>query len=113
MTLRRNSTAGELSELLRTLRTSPATSEAEATAAERGYGSGETSAELSPTAAKSSRTPGKRSNPAFRLTGVYLPRSLADDVRRRLVGSRNLDLSELVTELLREWLASGHQRHER
>jgi hypothetical protein len=51
---------------------------------------------------------GKRSDPAYRLTGIYLPRALADDVKRRLVGS-DLDLSDLVTDLLRTWLTPPQQ----
>ncbi len=105
MISRRSSTAGELSELLKTLRT-PSASESQATAEVKGTRFPTATAESNSAPARAVRTPGKRSDPGYRLTGVYLPRALTDDVRRQLVGSQDLNLSDLVTKLLRQWLAS-------
>jgi hypothetical protein len=107
----KTSTAGDLSALLRTLRPVAETSivapgipaESAPQAASAHEPSAGPSQPVSAGPAHLSQKSGKRSNPSYRLTGVYLPSSVKEQVQRRLIGS-DLDLSELVTELLRDWL---------
>jgi hypothetical protein len=51
------------------------------------------------------RPPGKRSDPDFEQTTVYLRKSTTEDVKRALIGSKQ-DVSELVESLLAGWLKS-------
>jgi hypothetical protein len=47
---------------------------------------------------------GKRSDPAYMQTTLYLPRSLMTDVRVKLLRSGDAEVSGLVESLLRDWL---------
>jgi hypothetical protein len=54
----------------------------------------------------SKRMVGKRSHPDYQLTGLYLRRSTALALKRALLTSEQ-DMSELVEELLEDWLHHG------
>ena len=47
---------------------------------------------------------GKRSNPEYEQTSIYLPRILHADVKIALVREGRNDFSELVEELISKWL---------
>lgn len=47
---------------------------------------------------------GKRSNPEYEQTTIYLPRILHADVKIALVREGRNDFSELVEELMTKWL---------
>lgn len=47
---------------------------------------------------------GKRSDPNYEQVGAYIPKKLAKRVRKRLIDYDDLDFSELVAGLLKEWL---------
>lgn len=67
----------------------------------------ETAEETVPTPAalpKRGRAPGKRSDPNYTQIGAYIPKNLDRAVKRILVDEENLDLSELVAQLLDEWV---------
>lgn len=50
------------------------------------------------------RSRGKRSDPNYTQIGAYIPKDLDRAVKRALVDEENLDLSELVAQLLDEWV---------
>lgn len=47
---------------------------------------------------------GKRSNPAYKLVGVYIPKDLHLKVKVNLLTQGDEDMSELVESLLTDWL---------
>ena len=62
---------------------------------------------------KRGRPSGKRSNPAYEQTTIYLPRILHAEIKVALIRTGEQDFSELVEELLVAWLtthraAPGH-----
>lgn len=57
------------------------------------------------TATRRRKGMGKRSNPDFEQVGVYIPKTTALQVRQRLAGRKDLDMSDLVSELLNNWLS--------
>lgn len=52
---------------------------------------------------RSSRATGKRSDPNFTQVGAYIPKTLHRQVKRLLIDEDG-DLSDLVTQLLQEWV---------
>jgi hypothetical protein len=50
------------------------------------------------------RAPGKRSDPNYTQIGAYIPKDLDRAVKRILVDEENLDLSELIAQLLDDWV---------
>ena len=48
---------------------------------------------------------GKRSNPDYIQVGAYIPKTVDKDVKRKLL-DEDMDFSDLVTKLLRDWLIS-------
>lgn len=50
------------------------------------------------------RAPGKRSDPNYTQIGAYIPKELDRAVKRALVDEDNLDLSELIAQLLDDWV---------
>lgn len=54
---------------------------------------------------KRGRATGKRSDPNYTQVGAYIPKSLNRDVKRLLVDEEK-DLSDLITELLKDWVSS-------
>ena len=60
--------------------------------------------EKTSTPKKRGRKPGKRSNPEYEQVGVYIPRSLHRDVKRKLFEQGGKDLSDLASELFQEWV---------
>lgn len=50
------------------------------------------------------RPPGKRTNPDYQQVTVYLPRALHDDVKIKLIQEGRKEFSELVENLLINWL---------
>jgi hypothetical protein len=46
---------------------------------------------------------GKRSDPNYELIGVYIPKEINLEVKRLLIG-KQMNFSDLVTDLLRQWL---------
>jgi len=55
---------------------------------------------------------GKRSDPAYNQVGAYVPKDLYKDVKERLV-REDIDFSDLVTNLLREWTNNKPVTHMR
>lgn len=53
---------------------------------------------------KRGRAKGKRSDPNFIQVGAYIPKDLNQRVKRRLF-DEEIDFSELVAELLEDWLS--------
>lgn len=53
---------------------------------------------------KLGRKPGKHSNENYTQTSIYLPIELRNRVRARLY-ERGMEMSGLIEEMLREWLA--------
>ena len=51
-------------------------------------------------------TRGKKSDPRFTQISVLVEKEAYFEVKRRLIG-RNMDASDLVNSLLREWLKKG------
>lgn len=51
----------------------------------------------------SRRSRGKRSNPDYEQVGAYIPKELNKRVKRRLI-DEEIDFSELVAQLLEEWV---------
>jgi len=47
---------------------------------------------------------GKRSNPNYKQTGVYLPKALTTRVKKRLC-DHDMDFSDLIAQLLTQWEA--------
>ena len=56
------------------------------------------------TVRKKRRQAGKRSNPDYEQIGAYIPKSLHLAVKKRLLEEQGLDFSDLVKELLEEWV---------
>lgn len=56
-----------------------------------------------PVPSKRGRAKGKRSNPDYEQVGAYIPKSLSLKVKRLLL-EEPIDFSELVAELLQEWI---------
>jgi len=54
-------------------------------------------------APKKNRAKGKRSNPDYEQVGVYIPKKISLEVKRQLLES-DMDFSDLVTQLLGQWL---------
>jgi len=50
------------------------------------------------------RPPGKHSDPNYTLVGAYVRRSVCDAVKKRLTAGKT-EFSQLVEQLLSEWLA--------
>lgn len=50
------------------------------------------------------RPPGKRTNPDYQQVTVYLPRALHDEVKIKLIQEGRKEFSELVENLLINWL---------
>jgi hypothetical protein len=53
---------------------------------------------------KRGRPAGKRSNPEYAQVTAYIPRALHDEVKILLIREGGREFSELVTELLSEWM---------
>lgn len=51
------------------------------------------------------KTTGKRSNPDYEQIGVYVKKATADQVRLKLFTRKDIDFSDLVTNLLDKWLS--------
>lgn len=51
---------------------------------------------------KKGRRKGKRSDPNYKQTGVYLPTDLTHRVKKRLY-DHDMDFSDLIAELLTQW----------
>ena len=51
---------------------------------------------------RKSRRKGKRSDPNYKQTGVYLPTDLTSRVKKRLY-DYDIDFSDLIAELLAQW----------
>jgi hypothetical protein len=56
-----------------------------------------------PVEKQSKRKLGKRSNPDYELIGLYIPKEVNLETKRLLIGKK-IDFSDLVTNLLRQWL---------
>lgn len=54
---------------------------------------------------KKGRRKGKRSDPNYKQTGIYLPVDLTHRVKKRLC-DRDIDFSDLIAELLTQWDAT-------
>ena len=50
------------------------------------------------------RPPGKRTHPDYQRVTVYIPRALHDDVKIKLIQEGRKEFSELVENLLINWL---------
>lgn len=57
-----------------------------------------------PTAQRKRKKTGKRSDPNYIQVGAYIPRTLNEDVKIKLV-RHDGDFSDLITELLEKWVA--------
>ena len=53
---------------------------------------------------KRGRPAGKRSNPEYAQVTAYIPRTLHDEVKILLIRDGGKEFSELVSELLSEWM---------
>ena len=53
---------------------------------------------------KKGRRKGKRSDPSYKQTGVYLPTELTNRVKKRLY-DYDMDFSDLIADLLAQWEA--------
>lgn len=51
------------------------------------------------------RATGKRSNPDYTGAFAYIPATLHEDIKVKLLRRKDLDFSELVEQLLTNWLA--------
>lgn len=60
---------------------------------------------------KGRKRTGKRSNPDYVQTGVYLPADLTKRVKRRLYGG-DIDFSDLIAHLLEDWETAQATRTE-
>lgn len=56
------------------------------------------------TTPKRGRAKGKRSDPNYIQVGAYIPKELDRQVKRVLVDEDNLDFSDLVAQLLEDWV---------
>lgn len=59
-----------------------------------------------PPPARKGRAKGKRSNPNYEQVGAYIPKALNLEVKRLLL-DRELDFSDLVTQLLEQWVSEN------
>ncbi|MBE9070354.1 hypothetical protein IQ260_27295 [Leptolyngbya cf. ectocarpi LEGE 11479] len=57
-----------------------------------------------PPAQRKRKKTGKRSDPNYIQVGAYIPRTLNEDVKIKLV-RHDGDFSDLITELLEKWVA--------
>ena len=57
------------------------------------------------------RRQGRSSNPAYTQITAYVPNEQHLDVKQQLLRQGNRDLSDLVEELFKSWLAAGAPRH--
>lgn len=57
-------------------------------------------------ATRKGRAKGKRSNPNYEQVGAYIPKALNLEVKRLLL-DRELDFSDLVTQLLQQWISEN------
>jgi hypothetical protein len=53
---------------------------------------------------KKSRAKGKRSNPDYEQIGVYIPKKINLEVKRKLLDRNDFDFSDLVSHLLDRWI---------
>jgi len=53
---------------------------------------------------KPARTKGKRSNPNYTGAFAYIPSKLHEDIKIKLLRKKELDFSDLVEQLLTNWL---------
>ncbi|MGG6298132.1 hypothetical protein ACQ4M4_27375 [Leptolyngbya sp. AN02str] len=65
--------------------------------------------ELQPTAPAATSTPstraqGKRSRSDYKQVGAYIPKDLDKQVKRLLLDNDEMDFSDLVTQLLEDWV---------
>lgn len=59
-----------------------------------------------PPPARKGRAKGKRSNPDYEQVGAYTPKALNLEVKRLLL-DKELDFSDLVTQLLKQWVSEN------
>ncbi|GAC1457166.1 MAG: hypothetical protein NVS2B14_01180 [Chamaesiphon sp.] len=59
-----------------------------------------------PPPVKRGRAKGKRSNPDYEQVGAYIPKTLNLEVRRLLL-DKDLDFSDLVAQLLNQWVSEN------
>ena len=64
----------------------------------------ETKKVAEPIAQRKRKKTGKRSDPNYIQVGAYIPRTLNEDVKIKLVRHEG-DFSDLITELLEKWVA--------
>ena len=57
-----------------------------------------------PVAPKRGRAKGKRSDPNYIQVGAYIPKELDRRVKRLLIDDDELDFSDLVAQLLEDWV---------
>jgi hypothetical protein len=57
------------------------------------------------------RRQGRSSNPAYTQITAYVPNEQHLDVKQQLLRQGNRDLSDLVEELFKAWLAAGAPRY--
>jgi hypothetical protein len=57
------------------------------------------------------RKQGRSSNPAYTQITAYVPNEQHLDVKQQLLRQGNRDLSDLVEELFKSWLAAGAPRY--
>ena len=62
---------------------------------------------------KRGRPTGKRSNPQYAQVTAYIPRALYDEVKILLIRDGGKEFSELVAELLSEWLRKRETAREK
>ena len=62
-------------------------------------------ADDSPSQKRHTTRKSKSSDPDYQQVGPYIPKKLYREVKKLLTDRDNLDFSELVTELLIEWVA--------
>jgi hypothetical protein len=60
---------------------------------------------------KKPRKQGRSSNPAYTQITAYVPNDQHLDVKQQLLRQGNRDLSDLVEELFKSWLAAGAPRY--
>ncbi len=53
---------------------------------------------------KKGRRKGKRSDPDYEQVGVYIPKKLHIEIKKILVEHQDTDFSDLVSNLLQEWI---------
>jgi predicted ABC-class ATPase len=55
---------------------------------------------------KKGRSRGKRSNAGYTQVGAYIPKALKKQIDRLLIDEDETDFSDLVTQLLQDWISS-------